>query len=267
MREYSYKRVKPSSGRADSFYSYAALPLYTLSRTPTIPVILILTSLLDRKNHSIATLSSALVVTLNLVIASIRRSDRVTWESIVAGVFSTLFSALYPILLQRTQKQLIVHQVPQSDVLTEFSTQHGAGLGTTREETRAYWTLLHYTSTLSLLFLTPLLLVSGEIPNILHNCYFLDVPWFWFLTIMGGLASFAVFSTSLLFVRSTSPLSLEVLKLPRQAAQMMILERFRLPVHAWVGVSLVYAGSLWYVWVRRDEGRRKEMRRIGMARR
>jgi hypothetical protein len=84
---------------------------------------------------------------------------------------------------------------------------------------------------------------------------------------MGGLASFAVFSTTLAFVRATSPLTNEVLKLPRQAAQMMILEGFKLPVHSWVGVSLVYAGSFWYAWIRRDEGRRSEMRRIGTARR
>lgn len=247
-------------------HSYAALPLYTLSRNPTIPIILLLTSLLDRKTHSIPTLTSTIIITLNLLIASVRKSERITWESIVAGVFSTLFSALYPILLPRAQKQLIALQVPQPGVLAEFPGS-GTQIGTTREETRAYWTLLHYISLLSLAILTPMLLLSGELKSILHNCYFLDVPWFWFLTFMGGFASFGVFSTTLLFVRATSPLSTEVLKLPRQAAQMMVLERFRLPVHAWVGVGICYAGSLWYVWIRRDEGRRKEMRRIGGARR
>jgi hypothetical protein len=205
------------------------------------------------------------VLTLNLLIASIRRSERLIWESIVAGVFSTLFMALYPILLLRTQKKIIARQVPASDVFTS-ETSNPSSLGA-REETRAYWTLLHYTSLLSLFFLALLLLISGEIPNILHNCYFLDVPWFWFLTVLGGLASFAVFATTLALVRATSPLTNEVIKLPRQAAQMMILEKFKLPVHTWVGVSLVYAGSFWYAWVRRDEGRRLEMRRIGSARR
>ena len=250
--------------------SYAQLPLYTLSRIPTVPFVLILTAAIGRTNHSIPTLSSTLVLTLNLLIASVRSSERVIWESIVAGVFSTLFTALYPILLIRTHKKLIARQVPSStsgDIFTSEVTPSSSTGGVTREETRAYWTLLHYTSLLSIAFLTPLLLISGELPNILHNCYFLDVPWFWFLCLLGGLASLANFATILAFVRATSPLTTEVVKLPRQAAQMMILEHFKLPVHAWVGVGLVYAGTGWYAWVRRDEGRRWEMQRIGRARR
>jgi hypothetical protein len=227
---------------------------------------LLLTALMSRTTHSVPTLSSTLVLTFNLLIASLRSSERVIWESIVAGIFSTLFSALFPILLLRTHKKLIARQsssgVP-GDVFAAESTP-GPNQGT-REETRAYWQVLHYTSTLSLLFLTPLLVLSGELPNITHNCYFLDVPWFWFLCLLGGLASLAVFATALAFVRATSALTSEVVKLPRQAAQMMVLEHFRLPVHAWVGVGLCYAGMGWYAWVRRDEGRRWEVQRIGRA--
>ncbi|KIV99309.1 uncharacterized protein PV09_08970 [Verruconis gallopava] len=248
-------------------YAYAQLPLYTLSRIPTVPVTLLLTACFGRTSHSVSTLSSALVITINLLIASVRKSERVIWESIVAGVFSSLFIALYPILLIRTHKKLIARQVSTGDIFTTQPESAFVSGHHTREETKAYWTLLHYTSMLSILLLSPLLLISGELPNILHNCYFLDVPWFWFLSSMGGLASFAVFSTTLAFVRATSPLTTEVVKLPRQAAQMMILEHFKLPVHVWVGISFVYAGSFWYAWVKRDEGRRWEMRRIGTARR
>jgi len=253
-------------------YAYAALPLYTLSRTPNIPVTLILTTFLTRTNHSISTLSSALVAALNLMIASIRRSGRLTWESIVAGIFSTLFVSLYPILLLSAHKQLTARQVPQSDILTGFSSPRSTnsaptpGSGT-REETRAYWQLLHYTSMLAILILTPLLVLSGELPDILHNCYFLDVPWFWFLSFLGGLASFAVFSTTLAFVRATSPLTAVFIGVPRSAAQMVILERFKLPVHVWVGVGLCWLGSFWFAWVRREEGRRWEVKRIGRERR
>jgi hypothetical protein len=110
--------------------------------------------------------------------------------------------------------------------------------------------------------LTPLLLISGEVPNILHNCYFLDVPWFWFLTLLGGLASWAVFATSLALVRATSPLTANFMGVPRAAAQMVVLERFRLPVHAWVGVALCWLTSMWFVLVRKEEGRRWETRRM-----
>jgi hypothetical protein len=191
----------------------------------------------------------------------------VTWESIVAGVFSTLFVALYPILLLRVHKQLSARQTPTPhDNMTGYSPSRGAQGGhppsSTKEDTRAYWQLLHYTSILSLAILTPLLLISGELSNILHNCYFLDVPWFWFLTFLGGLASWAVFSTTLALVRATSPLTANFVGVPRAAAQMVVLERFRLPVHAWVGVALCWVGSVWYAWVRREEGRRWETRRM-----
>jgi hypothetical protein len=247
-------------------YAYAQLPLYTLSRIGTVPMTLILTSVLSRTNHSILTLSSSLVLVFNLLVASIRSSERVIWESIVAGVFSSLFSALYPTLLLRTHKK-ITGRLSSSSTAGDVFTSETSPAAQSREEPRAYWTLLHHLSTTSILILTFLLLVSGEVPNIMHNCYFLDVPWFWFLTFLGGGANLAVFMSVLAFVRATSPLSSEVLKLPRQAAQMMILERFRLPVHAWVGVGVGYLGMGWYTWVRREEGRRWEMDRIGRARR
>ncbi|KAE9990192.1 hypothetical protein EG327_001703 [Venturia inaequalis] len=255
-------------------YAYAPLSLYTLSRTPIIPITLLLTSLLTRTNHSIATLSSTLVAALMLMTASIRRSERLTWESIVAGVFSTLFVSLYPILLLLTHKQLTTRQVPHSDILSSYepasqTAARGAqtpGSGT-KEETRAYWQLLHYTSMLSLMILSPLLVLSGELRDILRNCYFLDVPWFWFLSLLGGLASFAVFSTTLAFIRATSPLTGAFVGVPRAAWQMVVLERFRLPVHAWVGVGICWLSSLWFVWVRREESRKWELRRIGRERR
>lgn len=209
-----------------------------------------------------------------LMTASIRCSERLTWESIVAGVFSTLFVSLYPVLLILTHKQLTTRQVPHSDILSSYepaSQSAGRGAQTpgsgTKEETRAYWQLLHYTSMLSLMILFPLLLLSGELQDILRNCYFLDVPWFWFLSLLGGLASFAVFSTTLTFVRATSPLTGAFVGVPRAAWQMVVLERFRLPVHAWVGVGICWLSSLWFVWVRREESRKWELKRIGRERR
>lgn len=246
--------------------SYAALPLYSLIRIGIVPLTFILTGTLLRTNHSISTLSSALTAWLNLLIASIRTSSRVTWESIVAGIFSTLFASLYPILLDRTHKQLTAAQVPQGDVLTSFSPAHPGSSAIdasgSKQETRAYYQTLHYTSVLSLSLLTPMVLISGELPNIFRNCYFLDVPWFWFISLCAGFASWAVFVTTLALVRATSPLTASFVGVPRAATQMVILAGGRLPVHSWVGVVLCWLGSAWFVGVRREEGRRGEKRRL-----
>jgi hypothetical protein len=219
-----------------------------------------------RTNHSISTLSSALTAWLNLLIASIGRFGRVTWEGIVAGVFSTIFVSLYPILVYRTHKLLTAAQVPQGDVLTGFSPAQTSSApmdaSGTKQETRAYYQLLHYTSLLSLALLAPMVLVSGELTNIFRNCYFLDVPWFWFVSIAGGFVSFCVFATSLAFVRATSPLTASFVGIPKAALQLVILSGGRLSVHSWVGVALCWAGTAWYAAVRREEGRRGEKRRL-----
>lgn len=235
-----------------------------MARIGNVPLTLLFTSAFTRTTHSISTLSSTLIVTINLFVATFQRSTRVTWESIVAGIFSTLFVALYPIVLLRTHRLLASAQVPQRDLLNGHTSGHENQSGT-KEASRAYWQLLHYTSLLSIAIVFPLVLISGELSAILRNCYFLDVPWFWFLVSCSSLAGWAVFTSTLALVRATSPLTMNFLSLPRGAVQITVLNQGKMMPHAWVGVSLCWAGSVWYTLVRREEGRKWEQRR--MARR
>jgi len=242
-------------------HSYGVVNLYTIARIGNVPLTLILTSALTRTSHSISTVSSTLIVTLNLFVACFQKGTRVTWESITTGIFSTLFVALYPIVLLRTHRQLTASQAPQSEHANGYTSAQPDPAGS-REASRAYWQLLHYTSLLSIAVVTPLVFVSGEVFSILRNCYFLDVPWFWFLMGCNSLAAFAVFTSALAVARATSPLTLNFVGLPRAAAQLASLNHWRLPVNAWVGVSLCWAGCVWYALVRREEGRRWEQRRM-----
>lgn len=226
--------------------------MYMLARIAVVPLSLVLTNVLLRQTHSIPTLSSALTAVLNLLMATIQ-PGRVTWESIVAGVFSSLFVAVYPIMLLRVYRQLVEDLVPQGDSLIPGDDDSAPAHLGNKEETRAYWRMLHYTSLLTLIMLAPMMLVSGELQQIRRNCYFMDVPWFWFLMLCGALGSWAVFSSFLLLIKATSPLSATFVSIPRSAFQLMVLARFRLPIHSWVGVALCWAGCLWYVLVRRRE--------------
>lgn len=242
-------------------YAYAVLPMYMLSRIAIIPLTLLFTTLLMKQQYTVQTLSATLTATLNLLLAIIRPGERVTWESVVAGVFSSLFAALYPIVLLRAYRQLVSDLVPQGDLLVptdnndnNASSRISTG---TKEETRAYWRTLHYTSILTIAMLIPVVLVSGEIKLIHRNCYFLDVPWFWFLMVCGGVGSFAVFSTTLLLVKTTSPLTAAFVSVPRSAFQLAVLSKFRLPAHSWVGVCLCWTSCLWYLVARAREGRGK----------
>jgi hypothetical protein len=243
-------------------HRYAMFPVYQLARIGVGPFSIIFTAVFLRESHSVATLSSLLIATLNLLLASILPNSRVTWESIVAGIFSSVFVAMYPILLLRTYRSLVAHFIPQGDILTGFPAslnEEGAG---SREETRAYWQVLHYTSLLSIGLLSPMVLVSGELTNMFRNCYICDVPFLWFLHFCGGLGCWAVFSSYLLLLKATSPLTVTFLAIPRGAFQLMALNAFRMPVHSWVGVILCWLASLWYLKTKREEGRVLDRLRI-----
>ena len=190
-----------------------------------------------------------------MFLACIRPGVRVTWEAIVAGIFSSFFVALYPILLLRTYRTLLADLVPQGDILTGFPASTGEESAATKEETRAYWRTLHYTSVLSILILTPIVLISGEVGNILHNCYFLDVPFFWFLTVCGAIGCWSVFTSTLLLVKATSPLTVTFVSIPRGAFQLVMLSHFKMPTYSWVGIILCWISSVWFLRVKRDEGR------------
>jgi hypothetical protein len=217
------------------------------------PLSLIFSCILQKDNLSGSTLSAALIATLNLLFATVRSNVRVTWESIVAGVFSSFFAALYPILLLRTYRTLLAGLVPQGDVLSGYPTRSDEE--TNREETRAYYRTLHYTSIVSIALLTPIVILSGELGNIYHNIPFLDVPFFWTMIWCGAIGSWAVFSSTLVLVKATSPLTATFINVPRSGVQLMLLSMFKMPAHSWVGVALCWASSVWFAVIKRNESR------------
>ncbi|KAF1831527.1 hypothetical protein BDW02DRAFT_571922 [Decorospora gaudefroyi] len=241
-------------------FAYAPLPTYQLARIGITPLAIIFSCVLQKENINGSTLSSALVATLNLFFASYRSNVRVTWESVVAGVFSSLFVALYPILLLRTYRTIVAGLVPAGDILTGYpSNSEEVG---NREETRAFYRTLHYTSLLSLMILTPIVVISGEAPHVYHNIPFLDVPFFWAMMLFGGMGSWAVFSGTLLLVKATSPLTTAFVAVPRSAFQLVAISLFKAPPQTWLGVILCWISSLWFLVARRDEGRSRDRLRL-----
>lgn len=240
--------------------SYAPLPTYQLARIGITPLAIIFACILQKENLNGSTLSSALIATLNLLFASYRSHVRVTWESVVAGVFSSLFVAFYPILLQHTYRVLVAGLVPQGDLVTGYpSSAEETG---NREETRAFYRTLHYTSLLTLVLLTPIVLISGQVPQVYRNIPFLDIPFFWAMMLFGGMGSWAVFAGTLLLVKATSPLTATFVAVPRSAFQLVAINVFKLPAQSWVGVILCWISSLWFLVTRRDEGRSRNRLRL-----
>ncbi|KAH7346201.1 hypothetical protein BKA65DRAFT_272816 [Rhexocercosporidium sp. MPI-PUGE-AT-0058] len=241
-------------------FAYAQLPIYVLARIAIVPLSLLFTYFLSQSPHSVSTISAALTATLTLLVATVRPNVRVTWESIVAGVFSSIFVALYPVQLQRTYKALVTQLIPQGDLLGTFpNSSSSPDFSGSREETRAYWRLLHYISLLSILIFTPIVLLSGEVTNIWRNCYFLDVFFHWLMVVCGGLGSWAVFWSTMALTRATSPLTSTFLFVPRAAFILPIMAGWRMPAYSWIGIGMCWASCAWFL-----VGRRKEGRRIGL---
>jgi len=239
-------------------FAYAQLPIYVLARIGIVPLSLFFTYFLSQTQHSVSTISSALTATLTLLIAAVRPNVRITWESIVAGVFSSIFVALYPVQLQRTYKSLVAQLVPQGDLLGTFPPNHTgpADFSGSKEEARAYWRLLHYTSLLSIVIFTPIVFLSGEVTNIWRNCYFLDVFFHWLMVFCGGLGSWATFWCTMALTRATSPLTTTFLFVPRAAFLLPIMAGFRMPAYAWIGIGMCWASCAWFLKGRITEGRR-----------
>jgi hypothetical protein len=145
---------------------------------------------------------------LSLGAASIRPGTRFAVEGFLAGLFSTIFVAAYPILLSKTHRAFVENPtslmgILNGDALSNRSTIAQGPLmsGDGKDETRAAWKLLHYVNVISMAFVFFCALVSGEIKDISRNCYFLDVAFFWLMMLGAGAAAWATFVMGFLLVR------------------------------------------------------------------
>ncbi|KAF8246732.1 hypothetical protein K440DRAFT_585327 [Wilcoxina mikolae CBS 423.85] len=241
-------------------FAYTQIQIYQVSRVSSLIWALGLTHLFHRSQSlTVTTLSSCITMTLSLIMASLRPGSRFAIEGFVAGLFSTFFVAAYPILLSRTYKAFAQFcsnssGVFSGDLLGVDGTDGGVLLsGDGKDGTRAAWKLLHYINFLSILFILPCVIISGELQNIGRNCYFLDVAFFWLMMFGAGAAAGATFVSGFLLVSASTPLTMVVTTYPRSALQTVLLIGFKMPTWSWVGVLMCWGSSVWYLVGRRKE--------------
>lgn len=166
-----------------------------------------------------------------------------------------MFIAVYPFLLLRVHGAIATDLIPQGAAIV--------GKVGGEVENRAYYRTLHHISLLSVMILTPLVLLSGELVHIYQNIPFLDVPFSLLMIWCGALGSIAVFTSTLLLVKATSPLTALFVNVPRSAFQLAMINMFKMPKLSWGGIILCWLGSSWYLYVRWSEGRFGFKRRRG----
>jgi len=232
-------------------FAFTQLQIYQLSRVCSLLLSLVFTYFFCRSQSlSVTTLSSCITMMLSLTMVSLPPGTRFAIEGLVAGIFSNIFVAAYPILLSRTYRAFLSGNPTTGDLLGDSGLRQSHD---TQEETRAAWKLLHYTNFLSILIIFPWLIVTGEIRDISHNCYFLDVAFFWLMVLGAGAAAWGTFVAGFLLVRAATPLTMVVTTYPRSALQTMLLLGFKLPTWSWVGVLMCWGSSVWYALGRRRE--------------
>lgn len=238
-------------------FAWTQLPVYLLARIAIVPFSLLFSRYINGTSHSIPLMSSALAATINLLIATTRGNIRMTWEGLLSGAFSSVFTALFPVLIERTYHRVLANISPESDLLTEQSiySTGAADASGSKEEARATWQLLHYTSLISIMIVFPIIFFSGEFANISRNCYILDVFFHWLMVTCGGLGSWAVFFGTFVLTRATSPVTTSFVFTARAAFILPVLAKFNIPAHSWVGVIMCWGCCAWFMQVRRNEGR------------
>ncbi|KAL0636841.1 hypothetical protein Q9L58_004199 [Maublancomyces gigas] len=226
--------------------------IYLVSRVPSLLIVILFTFLfLRNQSLSVTTLSSCITMTLSLGMACLRPGTRFAIEGFLAGIFSTIFIAAYPVLLAKTYKSLLSGSsggVLSGDLL---------GVGTDvevdeKDETRTSWKLLHYVNVLSLMMVLPWILLSGEFGDISRNCYILDVPWFWLMILFSGIGAWGSFVSGFLVIQATTPLTMVASTYPRAALHALLMPA-KLPTWSWVGVLTCWGSAIWYLLGRRKE--------------
>lgn len=141
--------------------------------------------------------------------ACLRPGNRFAIEGFLAGIFSTIFIAAYPVLLSKTYKSLLSGS--PGGVLSGDLLGVGADVeADQKDETRTAWKLLHYTNVLSILMVLPWILLAGEWGDISRNCYILDVPWFWLMILFSGIGAWGSFVGGFLVIQVYQDLSLSL---------------------------------------------------------
>jgi len=82
--------------------------------------------------------------------------------------------------------------------------------------------------------LLPILLLSGELPDIRRNCYILDVFKFWIPVIGGMFSSFGAFVVSALLLDVAGPIALVIVGISRAGFLVLKLQGGGAGILGWI---------------------------------
>ena len=243
-----YNNIPPSRNDSTNAYPFSPgqIPLYLLARVILMPIYLILTIFIEQTMPTRRTIYCALLANLSFFVAISFSVFDIIWETLIAGIISTVFVVLFQVLLLQKYKELDQHLgcheiIPMDLVVVDSETDQRPIDGS---KTAAFWYILQYTSGLSIFLLLITLFFSSEPGHIYRNCYILDVRTFWVLMLGSCCSYYSVFTSTLLLLERTSSLTVTFLSLPTGVLQLILLSHSKLSHGCLVGGLM----TIWFSW-------------------
>ncbi|KAI9015768.1 triose-phosphate transporter family-domain-containing protein [Phycomyces nitens] len=207
---------------------YVEVTFYQVARSLSINFTILFTYMILGKTTSMPAIVACGIVFLGFAIGSYGEIN-FSWAGIFYGVGSSAFVALYGIYVQKTLGAVENNQ----------------------------WRLLHYNTTLAIIFLFPLVLFSGELSEILQTkTEILGDMGFWALMTLTGVTGFGINIAMFLQVKYTSALTNTICGTAKACVQTVLAAMiFRNPISELNGLGILLAlfGSGYYGWVRYKE--------------
>ncbi|KAF7729525.1 hypothetical protein EC973_004199 [Apophysomyces ossiformis] len=207
---------------------YVEITFYQVARSLSINFTVLFTYLILGKKTSFPALVACIIVFLGFAIGSYGELH-FSLEGVFYGVGSSAFVALYGIYVQKTLAAVDNNQ----------------------------WKLLHYNTTLALIFLFPLVLFSGELSEMLETTQEqLHDLGFWTMMTITGVTGFGINIAMFLQVKYTSALTNTICGTAKACVQTLLAAMiYRNPISDLngLGIFLALFGSGYYGWVRYKE--------------
>lgn len=161
-----------------------------------------------------------------LLICLHQRAPAAPTDTLVMGLISSLFSAVYPLVFLRLRDTSLT-------TILERSIDYYNNDISDRARNRLYAILTHL-APLATLLLLPIFALSGELPDIQRNCYILDVFKFWIPVIGGMFSSFGTFIVTALLLDAAGPIALAVVGILRAGILVLKLQGGGAGVLGWM---------------------------------
>ncbi|KAG2183773.1 hypothetical protein INT43_006784 [Umbelopsis isabellina] len=206
---------------------YVEVTFYQVARSLSIHFSILFTYIILKKKTSTAAIGACAIVFLGFVIGSYGEIN-FSWEGLLYGVGSSAFVALYGIYVQKSLAIVDNNQ----------------------------WRLLHYNTTLAILILLPMVVLSGELTEIMNNVQFLDEFGFWLLMTVTAATGFGINIAMFLQVKYTSALTNTISGTAKACVQTMLAAViFKNPISVTNGIGILLAlfGSGYYGYIRYKE--------------